>query len=170
MEAQQEVLKKEARGNQAIKAISILFFIFTCVSFLTAIALDVIGKKTTGKVSNAAVGCSSGKTCWTGKVDFTTDNGEEVSFYPFTAPMLFDLDPFLSGRPYEEYGKYQVRYFEFFPQIAKVKLAFFLEYSTHLLGLCLGSFLLLIGSAFSTSGKPHKPIVIDLSKGKNNIK
>ena len=167
MENQQQVIKKETLGNRAFKVIGILFFIFTCLSFLTAIALDLTGEKTIGKVSNAAVNCSPGKTCWTGKVDFTTTQGEEVSFYPLTLPILFDFDPFLSGRPYEEYGNYQVRYFEFLPQIAKVKLAFFLEYSSHLFGLCLGSFLLLIGSAFSASGKPHKPIVIDLSNGRN---
>ena len=170
METQQQVTEKEARGNRAIKWIGILFFIFTCVSFLTAIALDFAGEKTTGKVSNASVNCSPGKSCWTGKVDFTTADGEKISFYPFTAPMLFDLDPFLSGRSYDDYGKYQVRYFGFFPQIAKVKLAYFLEYSTHLTGLCVGSFLLLIGSAFSISGKPRKPIVIDLSGGRKNIK
>ncbi len=170
MEIQQQTLKKESLGNRAFKVIGILFFIFACLSFLTAVALDLIGEKTTGKVSNVAVGCSPGKSCWTGKVDFTTTEGEEVSFYPLTLPMLFDLDPFLSGRPYEEYGNYQVRYFEAVPQIAKVKLAFFLEYSSHLFEVCLGGFLLVIGSAFSASGKPHKPIVIDLSKGRNNIK
>lgn len=167
MENQQQVIKKETFGNRAFKVFGILFFIFTCLSFLTAIALDLTGEKTIGKVSNAAVNCSPGKTCWTGKVDFTTTQGEEVSFYPLTLPILFDLDPFLSGRSYDDYGNYQVRYFESVPQIAKIKLAFFLEYSSHLFGLCLGSFLLLIGSAFSASGKPHKPFVIDLSKGRN---
>lgn len=164
---QQQVIQKEALGNRIFKVIGILFFIFTCFSFLTAIMLDVTGEKAIGRVSNAATNCSPGKTCWTGKVDFTTIKGEEVSFYPLTAPMLFDFDPFLSGRPYEEYGNYQVRYFEAFPQIAKVKLAFFLEYSTHLMGVCLGSFLVLIGLAFSATGKPRKPIVLDLSKLKN---
>lgn len=164
MEAQQETLKKEARGNRIFKWVGILFFMFTCLAFLGAVMLDLTGEKAIGKVSNAATNCPAGKTCWTGKVEFTTREGEAVSFYPLTAPMLFDLDPFLSGRSYEEYGQYQVRYFEAFPAIAKVRLAFFLEYSTHLSGLCIGSFLLLIGSAFSLSGKPRKPLVLDLSK------
>ena len=85
-----------------------------------------------------------------------------------TAPMLFDFDPFLSGRSYEEYGNYQVRYFAPFPKFAKVKLVYFLEYSSQVLGCCFGAFMLLIASAFSTKlGKERKPLVIDLSKFRN---
>ena len=163
MESQEkEMLKKEGIGNRILKLMGILFFLFTCLVFLGAVALDLTGEKAIGKVSNAAKNCSAGETCWTGKVEFVTQQGETVTFYPITAPILFDLDPLFSGRAYEEYGDYQVRYLKSFPSIAKVKLAFFLEYSTHLAGLCLGSFLLLIGSAFSSSGKPHKPLVLDL--------
>ena len=163
MESQEkEMLKKEGIGNRILKLMGILFFLFTCLVFLGAVALDLTGEKAIGKVSNAAKNCSAGETCWTGKVEFVTQQGETVTFYPITAPILFDLDPLFSGRSYEEYGDYQVRYLKSFPSIAKVKLAFFLEYSTHLAGLCLGSFLLLIGSAFSSSGKPHKPLVLDL--------
>lgn len=129
--------------------------------------LDLVGKEAVGKVSNAATDCSAGRTCWTGQVDFTTQQGEQVTFNPLTFPMLFDLDPLLSGRSYDDYGAYQVRYLEAFPAFAKVRLAYFLEYTTHLSGLCLGVFLLLIGSAFSSSGKRHKPLVIDLSKFRN---
>lgn len=68
-----------------------------------------------------------------------------------TAPMLFDFDPFLSGRSYEEYGNYQVRYFAPFPKFAKVKLVYFLEYSSQVLGCCFGAFMLLIASAFPQS-------------------
>jgi len=157
-----EALKKEGIGNRILKFIGILFFLFTCLAFLGAVALDLTGEKAIGKVSNAAKNCSAGETCWTGKVEFVTQQGETITFYPLTAPILFDLDPLFSGRSYNEYGEYQVRYLKSFPVIAKVKLAFFLEYSTHLGGLCLGSFLLLIGAAFSSSGKPHKPLVLDL--------
>lgn len=164
METQQEIIKKEAMGNRVFKILGILFFLFACLSLLGAVALDVVGEKAVGKVSNAAKGCSPGRSCWTGQVDFTTQEGEEVTFHPFTAPFLFDLDPALSGRSYDDYGKYQVRYLKAFPQLAKVKLAFFMEYTTHLGGLCLGSFLLLISAAFSTSSKQRKPLVLDLSK------
>ncbi len=167
METQQETIKREAMGNRIFKVLGILFFLFACLSFIGAVALDVVGEKAVGKVSNAAKGCSPGKSCWTGQVDFTTKDGETVTFHPFTAPFLFDLDPALSGRSYEDYGNYQVRYLKAFPQLAKVKLAFFLEYTTHLGGLCVGSFLLLIGAAFSTSSKQSKPLVLDLSKFRN---
>ncbi len=164
----QQIVRKEAIGNGILKLLGITCLIFVVLSFVVALALDLTGEKATGKVSNVSVGCPPGKSCWTGKVEFTTRQGKEVSFYPMTFPMLFDFDPFLSGRPYEEYGNYQVRYFENYPQIAKIKLAYFLEYSSHVFGCCLGAFLLLVASAFSSkSGKARKPIVIDLGKLRN---
>ncbi|HCR71332.1 MAG TPA: hypothetical protein DIW23_07815, partial [Anaerolineae bacterium] len=72
-------------------------------------------------------------------------------------------DPWLSGRSYEEYGDYQVRYFEQYPQIAKVKLAFFLEYVNMVCGLGIGTFILLITYASSAFGR-RKPLVLDLSR------
>ncbi|MFN8411861.1 MAG: hypothetical protein U0Z26_05695 [Anaerolineales bacterium] len=155
--------------DRAMFFIGVLAMLCSCAFFIGAVTLDIIGKPAIGKLSNAASGnCSAGKTCWTGKMEFTTQSGKHITFYPLTAPMLFDFDPFLSGRPYEKYGEYQVRYLEAFPQIAKVKLAFFLEYGNTLCGLGIGVFLFLLSYLFSSSGsgKPHKPIVIDLSKRK----
>jgi hypothetical protein len=163
MEDQKDVIQNETRGNNTIKILGIIVFIVACLASISAAMLDLAGEQAVGKVSNAATNCSGGKTCWTGKVEFTTTNGESIIFYPFTAPMLFDADPFLSGRSYEDYSNYQVRYLAAYPQFAKVKLAYFLEYTTHISGLCLGGFLLLIGSAFSGSKKPNKPLVLDLS-------
>ena len=163
MENQKDSIQNEARGSSTIKLLGILTLIVACLALISAAMLDLTGKQAIGKVSNAATNCSGGSTCWTGKVEFTTANGESITFYPFTAPMLFDADPFLSGRSYADYGNYQVRYLAAYPQFAKVKLAYFLEYTTHISGLCLGGFLLLIGSAFSGSKKPHKPLVLDLS-------
>jgi hypothetical protein len=153
--------------DRAIFFIGILAMLVSCAFFIGAIALDLTGKQAVGKLSNAAAGnCSAGKTCWTGRMDFTTQSGEQITFYPMTFPMLLDFDPFLSGRSYEKYGEYQVRYFEAYPQIAKVKLAFFLEYVNTICGLGVGVFLFLLSYLFSSSGKPRKPIVIDFSKRK----
>lgn len=164
METQQEPTpQNSARRDWATLSLGILAFVITCVFMAGSVALDLVGEKTTGKLSNVAE-CSGNKSCWTSRVDFTTNTGEEVAFYPMTFPMLLDFDPFLSGRPYEEYGEYQVRYFAAYPQVAKIKLAYFLEYINHICGLCVGAFLLLISAAFSRSGKAHKPIVIDLSR------
>ena len=153
--------------NSIMLVIGILILMFACLFFSGAVMLDVVGAKTTGKVSNAATNCSAGQTCWTGKVDFTTADGEQVSFYSFISPLLFDFDPLLSGRSYAEYGEYQVRYLASYPKLAKVKLAFFLEYLNILCGFGLGGFLTLIGLASarrSKTGKPHQPLVLDLSK------
>lgn len=161
--SQQQTQKK----NPIMLVIGILILMLACLFFSGAVFLDVAGAKTTGKLSNAAKNCSAGTTCWTSKMSFTTADGEQVSFYPLTAPMLFDFDPFLSGRSYDEYGEYQVRYFESYPKLAKVKLAFFLEYINTLCGLGLGGFLTLIGLASVRGGnsdKPHKPFVLDLSR------
>ena len=157
---------KNRRKSPITLVIGILILMSACLFFSGAVMLDVAGAKTTGKLSNAARNCSPGKTCWTGKVDFATADGEQISFYPMTLPMLLDFDPLLSGRPYAEYGEYQVRYLEGYPKMAKVKLAFFLEYVNTLCGLGLGGFLTLIGLASvrgSSPDKPNKPFVLDLS-------
>jgi len=158
--------QKIRKKNPIVLVIGILILLLACLFFSGAVLIDVAGAKATGKLSNAAKNCSPGKTCWTGKMDFTTTDGEQVSLYPLTAPMLFDLDPFLSGRSYEEYGEYQVRYLESFPQVAKVKLAFFLEYINTLCVLGLGGIVTLFGlaSVRGTPDKPNKPLVLDLSK------
>lgn len=155
--------KKRSPKDYALIVFGILVFIISCGFFVGSIALDVAGEKTTGELSNAALGdCPAGTTCWTGRMDFTTKDGEQVTFYPMTNFMFFDFDPALSGRPYEEYGDYQVRYFEAFPQIAKVKLAYFLEYGNMICGLGIGTFVLFLTYVFSSFGR--KPIVLDLSK------
>ncbi len=150
------------RKKSITLALGILVLLFACLFFSVAVLLDVAGAKTTGKISNVSIGCSPGKSCWTGKVDFTTPAGQQVSFYPLTAPILLDFDPLLSGRSYAEYGEYQVRYLASFPKVAKVKLAFFLEYINTLCGFGLGSLLTLIG--FLSAGKTDKALVLDLSK------
>src|SRR5512147_2243167 len=107
--------QKPPKKNFIMLVIGILILMLACLFFSGAVMLDVVGAKATGKLSNAAKNCSPGKTCWTGKMAFTTPEGEQVSFYPLTAPMLFDFDPFLSGRSYAEYGDYQVRYLASYP-------------------------------------------------------
>jgi len=153
------------KNKPILLVIGILILLLSCLFSVGSLMLDLVGTKAIGKLSNAAVGCSRGDSCWTGRVDFTTQSGEEVSFHPMTAPMLFDFDPALSGRPYEQYGEYQVRYLESFPKLAKVKLAFFLEYINLLGGVGLGAFLTLIGFLISGDpNKPRKPLVLDLSR------
>lgn len=155
---------KKSLKDYAMILFGILAFVISCAFFAGSIALDVAGEKTIGDLSNAAWGdCPSGTTCWTGRMDFTTKDGEQITFYPMTNFMFFDFDPWLSGRSYEEYGDYQVRYFEQYPQIAKVKLAFFLEYVNMVCGLGIGTFILLITYASSAFGR-RKPLVLDLSR------
>ncbi len=159
--------QKTRKKNPLTLVIGILILLFACLFFSGAVLLDVAGAKAIGKISNVSVGCSAGESCWTGKVDFTTPDGEQVSFYPKTFPMLLDFDPLLSGRSYAEYGEYQVRYLASYPKLAKVKLAFFLEYINTLCGLGLGGLLTLIGLLSVRGGnpnKPHQPLVLDLSK------
>ena len=157
---------KTRRKNPIVLVIGILILMLACLFFSGAVLLDVAGAQAVGKLSNAATGCSAGESCWTSKVDFTTADGKQVAFYPMTLPMLLDIDPLLSGRSYAKYGEYQVRYIASFPKLAKVKLAFFLEYINSLCGLGLGGIVTLFGIASmrGTSEKPHQPLVLDLSK------
>src|SRR5829696_5931996 len=112
--------QRTPKKNPILLVIGILILMLACLFFSVAVLLDLAGAKAIGKISNVSVGCSAGETCWTGKVDFTTPDGEQVSFYPMTAPILLDFDPLLSGRSYAEYGEYQVRYLSSFPQVAKI--------------------------------------------------
>lgn len=155
-------IKNRTPKDYAMILFGLLVFIISCGFFAGSIALDIAGEEAIGELSNAAFGdCPPGKTCWTGRMDFTTNAGEQITFYPMTSFIFFDFDPFLSGRSYEEYGDYQVRYFESYPQIAKVKLAFFLEYVNMVCGLGIGVFVLFLTYMFSSFGR--KPIVLDLS-------
>lgn len=165
MEQTEQTENKKSAGfkDYAMLTFGTLVMIVSCLFFVGAIALDVAGEKAIGEVSNIAGDCSGTGTCWTGKVDFTTKDGEQVSFYPNTNPFLFDVDEILSGRSYKEFGNFQVRYFEAYPQIAKIKLAFFLEYTNTVCGLGIGTFILLITYASSAFGR-RKPLVLDLSK------
>jgi hypothetical protein len=157
--------KQRTAKDYVLILLGVLVFITSCAFFAGSIALDVAGEKTIGELSNASVGdCSSGSTCWTGRMEFATKEGKQITFYPMTIPFFFDLDPWLSGRSYEEYGNYQVRYFETFPQIAKVKLAFFLEYFNMICGLGVGAFVLLLTYMLSSFGR--QPIVLDLRRRK----
>ena len=49
---QQQVLRKEALGNNVIRIIGILSFLFTLFSCAGAVMLDLVGQKAIGKVSN----------------------------------------------------------------------------------------------------------------------
>jgi hypothetical protein len=164
MENSQSTKKRSSsKGGSITIMTGILITFIACISLAGGAALDTVGEKTTGKVSNVSKNCPPGKSCWTGKVEFTTKKNEKIAFYPMSFPLLFDFDPWLSGRSYEEYGDYQVRYFESFPQLAKIKFAFFLEYINSVCGLGIGLIVLLIGYL---SSRPNKPIVLDFSKRK----
>ena len=151
--------RKVSAGGRGTMVIGILMILFTCIYFACAIALDTFGEKTIGR-SYADMGdCGGSKTCWTEKVEFTANNGEQITFYPLVSPLLLDFEPVLSGKPYEEYGNFEVRYFESFPQLAKIKMVFHLEKVGKLPWIFLGLFLVLIGMS---SSRPNKPMVLDL--------
>ncbi len=155
--------KKAFKSGQSTLIVGILISLFACVALIGSVMLDFIGEKAVGKLSNVSTRCSGGKSCWTGKMEFTAKNGATIAFYPMTFPIFFDFDPALSGRPYEKYGEYQVRYLENFPRLAKVKLAFFLEYINLGCGFGIGLIVLLVGYL---SSRPNKPLVINLRKRK----
>jgi hypothetical protein len=134
--------------------------LFVCIYFSGAIALDTFGEKNTGTLYNDMGDCGGGKTCWTTKVEFTANNGEQITFYPLVSSFLLDFEPVLSGKPYAEYGNFDVRYFESFPQSAKIKIVFHLEELGKLPWIFLGLFLILIGKS---SSRANKPMAIDLS-------
>lgn len=161
--AQELSAKKDSVKGWIMRIIGALAMFAAIVFFVGAIMLDLIGEKTIGELSNIAEP-RPGHTTWFGRMDFTAKTGEQVTFYPLTHPTLFNIDPYLRGKTYLDEPDYEVRYLASYPQLAKVKLAFFLEYINHVLGLCLGTFLFMIGSALTSPAKKRKPPVIDLSK------
>jgi hypothetical protein len=160
MEEPQPAAKVNIKG-WITRIIGALFMAAAIVFFVGAVMLDLVGEKAIGELSNIAEQ-HPGRSSWTGRMDFTAKTGEQITFYPLTHPTLFDIDPYLRGKTYLDEPDYEVRYLASYPQLAKVKLAFFLEYINHILGLCLGTFMFMIGSALTTT-KKRKPLVIDLS-------
>lgn len=153
---QEQPARKASFGAWITLIAGVLSTLAAVLFFAGAIMLDLIGKKAVGELSNIAE-CRPGHTCWTGQMDFTTDAGEQISFHPLTHPTLFNIDPLLRGKTYLDEPDYQVRYLASYPQLAKVKLAFFLEYINHVLGLCAGTFLFMIGSALTKPTKARRP-------------
>ncbi len=152
--------KKVFASGRITMLVGFLMVLFTCIYFTIAIALDIGGEKAIGKLSNVSKGCSPNKSCWTSKIEFTTKAGEQAGFYPLTSPIFFDVDNAISGKPYEEYNYYEVRYFESYPQLAKVKLVFHLEKIGKFGWLFLGLVLMIFGRLFSRPN--NKPFVLDL--------
>lgn len=147
--------------------VGILIVLVSGLFVANSIALEFFGERAVGKLSNAAKNCSGSKTCWTSKVDFTTKNGEQITFYPWTFPLLFDLDPLLSGRPYADYGNFEIQYFENIPKLAKVSVAFHLEDVGKTLVFFFGIILILLALLSLVNNKsdsPRQPFVINLRK------
>lgn len=166
MENAQEPKKKQVSlAGWLTLGVGILSLLAAILFFAGAVMLDLIGEKAIGELSNIS-NCTSGRTCWTGQMEFTAATGEKITFHPLTHPALFNIDPYLRGRTYLDEPDYQVRYLAENPQLAKVKLAFFLEYINHILGLCAGTFLFMIGSALTKPAKTR--LVLDLSKRKKD--
>lgn len=155
--------KKDSVKGWIMRIIGALAMFAAIVFFAGAIMLDLIGEKAIGELSNIAEP-RPGHNPWHGRMDFTAKTGEQVTFYPLTHPTFFNIDPYLRGKTYLDEPDYEVRYLASYPQLAKVKLALFLEYINHVLGLCLGTFLFMIGSALTGPAKKRKPPVIDLSR------
>lgn len=135
----------------------ILIILITCVSTMGAIYLDLAGVKTSGALSNVAK-CSGAKTCWTGKVEFTTSAGKEIAFYPKTSRFIFDLDGYVS----ESGREVDVRYFETLPMLAKVSVAYHLEYFNKITWALIG----LVVAFFGWVATRKRAVVLDFSKGK----
>ncbi len=149
--------KKISIWARLVFLIGILIVLFTCAFTMGAIYLDMAGVQTTGTLLNVAK-CSGSKTCWTGKVEFKTNGGEEISFYPQTNRFIFDLD----GYATEGHRVVDVRYLESFPNIAKVNLIYKLEYLNKVTWTLLGSVIAFFGWVATRK----KSIVLDFSKGK----
>ena len=149
--------KKISIWARLVLLVGVLIVLATCTFTMGAIYLDIAGAQTTGTLLNVA-NCSGSRTCWTGKVEFKTNDGEEVSFYPQTNSFIFDLDGYMT----EGYKAVDVRYLESFPNIAKVSVIYKLEYLNKVTWTVIGSLVAFFGWVATRK----KAIVLDFSKGK----
>ena len=152
--------KKTNVTGQVIRLVGILMLLSTFFLCAGAVALDVIGEQAVGELSNASE-CSGSRNCWTGKVTFTANNDQTVDIYPQTNRFLFDIENAISGKPYEEFDRLEVRYLAQYPEIAKIKLTLFLEYLNKVIWFVIGLIVFLIGHI---SNGRRKPLVLDLRK------
>lgn len=154
--SQQKEEKKISIWARLAVLVGVLIVLSTCVITIGAIYLDIAGTQTTGTLLNVAT-CSGGRNCWTGKVEFKTNDGEDISFYPQTNRFIFDLDGYVT----EGYREVDVRYLESFPDIAKVSVVYKLEYLNKVTWSVLGSLIAFFGWVATRK----RAIVLDLRKG-----
>lgn len=148
--------KKVSIWARLVLLVGILIVLTTCAFTLGAIYLDVAGTHTTGTLLNVA-NCTGSRNCWTGKVEFQTNNGENISFYPQTNQFIFDIDGYVS----EGYREVDVRYLESNPDIAKVSVLYHLEYLNKITWSVIGS----VVAFFAWVATRKKSTTLDFRKG-----
>ena len=157
--------KKSFKWSVLILVASIIFVLTMCVITMAAIYLDVAGEEVTGRLENVAT-CDGSRSCFTGKVTFTTNDGREITFSPLLqTPFIYELDTQIQRNNDESRTSksIDVRYLRANPKIAKVALIYHMDYLNKINFLFWGSLVVL----FSWIAGRNKPaFVLDLSKGK----
>jgi len=161
-----EPSKKSFKWSVLVLIVSSLFVLIMCALSIGAIYLDVTGEQAVGTLNNVAKNCDSGKSCFTGKVTFTTNSGEEVTFSPLLqTPFIYEMDVQIkrNSDASRTSKSINVRYLEANPKIAKVALAFYMDYLNKINFLFWGS-LVAVFSWIASRDKPS--FVLDLRKRK----
>ena len=164
--AASEPSKKSFKWSVLVLIVSSLFVLIMCAVSIGAIYLDLTGEQAVGTLNNVAKNCDSGKSCFTGKVTFSANSGEEVTFSPLLqTPFIYEIDTQIkrdsdSSRTSKSID---VRYLKSNPKIAKVALAFHLDYANKINFLFWGC----VVAIFSWIASRDKPaFVLDLGKRK----
>ncbi len=126
--------------------------------------LDFAGEEAPAVFENTAK-CSGSQTCFTAQISFQTKAGETITYRPFMQnSTIYEIDRQikLANNTSTSSKAVEVRYFESFPRFAKVKLSYFLEYSSVLVWLFWSVVVSLIGLITNR----RKPLVLDFSKKK----
>jgi len=156
--------RKKSKWSWLVIAIGIFALSFTCLLTLGSMYLDIAGEKTTGTLENAAK-CDSGRSCFTAKITFTSEDGQEVSYYPlFQNSFLYEVDRQirLESSTNTKGSDVGISYLKDFPRISKVTLSFHLEYIQKFIWAFWGLVILLIGWILSRD----RAVTIDLRKRK----
>ncbi|HAV78172.1 MAG TPA: hypothetical protein DCX53_12560 [Anaerolineae bacterium] len=156
-----ESSKKKSKWSILVLLIGTFILFGTCLATVFGIYIDMAGRETKGMLVNDS-NCDGNRTCWTARINFNTDSGEEIAIYPNLDQWPFTFDRYIESGTFSSPARIvNVKYLENSPMFAKVNLAYHIEYVNRLTWFFWGLVVTFIGWVINR----NKPLlVLDLSK------
>ena len=129
--SQETIQEKRVRNNKILIGIG-LFLVFCNLIYASRIILlDLIGKRVDGTLTIDEYGCNMNghsAKCQTAQVDYYANNKMSLTFDAGITPILWDKLTTIGKKDASHVYDVEVRYFSFFPYMAKMSLPLHIEY------------------------------------------